>query len=175
MSAREVRAEPGSDSRTYALAASAIALLIERGQTVGTAESLTGGLVAAALTTVPGSSAAFRGGIVAYAADLKESQLAVPAAVLNQVGTVHRDVALAMAAGVRRRLDVAVGVATTGVAGPDPSDGQPVGTVHVAVDAGAGPAAHRQLRLVGDRGQIRDETVRQVLALLVSALTEDLA
>ncbi len=173
MSAHEAPgAEPGSDSSAGALAASAIALLIARGLTAGTAESLTGGLVAGALTTVAGSSAAFRGGIVAYAADLKESQLGVPAALLKKVGTVHRDVALAMAAGVRRRLDVAVGVATTGVAGPDPADGQPVGTVHIAVDAGA-RSAHRRLRLTGDRGQIRSETVRQVLALLVTVLAED--
>jgi nicotinamide-nucleotide amidase len=165
-------AEPDSGSPAGALAASAIALLIARGLTVGTAESLTGGLVAATLTTVAGASAAFRGGVVAYAADLKESQLGVPSALLNQHGTVHRDVALAMAAGVRRRLDVAIGVATTGVAGPDPAEGQPVGTVHVAVDAGTGPA-HRLLALTGDREQVRSETVRQVLALLVSVLKED--
>lgn len=165
-------AGPGSDWSADAMAASAIGLLIARGLTVGTAESLTGGLVAAALTTVPGSSAAFRGGIVAYAADLKESQLGVPPALLQEVGTVHRDVALAMAAGVRRRLDVAIGVATTGVAGPDPADGQSAGTVHVAVDAGTGPA-HRRLALTGDRNQVRSETVRAVLALLVSVLAED--
>jgi nicotinamide-nucleotide amidase len=165
-------ASPGSDWPADALAASAIGLLIVRGLTVGTAESLTGGLVAAALTTVPGSSAAFRGGIVAYAADLKESQLGVPPALLQKFGTVHRDVALAMAAGVRRRLGVAVGVATTGVAGPGPADGQPAGTVHVAVDAGAGPA-HRRLALTGDRSQVRSETVRAVLALLMSVLKED--
>jgi nicotinamide-nucleotide amidase len=164
--------ELGSDSPAGALAASAVGLLIARGLTVGTAESLTGGLVAAALTTVPGVSAAFRGGIVAYASDLKESELAVPAPLLSRVGAVHRDVALAMAAGVRRRLDVAVGVATTGVAGPDPADGQPVGTVHIAVDAGAGPV-HRGLRLAGDRDQIRTETVRQVLMLLLTVLAED--
>jgi nicotinamide-nucleotide amidase len=164
--------DSGGESAVGILAASAIGLLIARGLTVGTAESLTGGLVAAALTTVPGSSAAFRGGIVAYAPDLKESQLGVPPALLKKVGTVDRDVALAMAAGVRRRLDVAVGVATTGVAGPDPADGQPVGTVHVAVDAGAGPA-HRQLALSGDRDQVRSETVCSVLALLVSVLGED--
>jgi nicotinamide-nucleotide amidase len=121
---------------------------------------------------VAGASAAFRGGIVAYAADLKETQLGVPAAVLNEVGTVHRNVALAMAAGVRRRLDVAVGVATTGVAGPDPVNGQSAGTVHIAVDTGA-RAAHRRLALAGDREQVREETVRQVLALLVSVLMED--
>ena len=167
MSSRAVSSHlAGSD-----LAARAIALLIAREQTVGTAESLTGGLVAAALTTVPGASAVFRGGIIAYAADVKVSLLAVPGALIDRVGTVHRDVAIAMAAGARQRLDAAVGLATTGVAGPDPVDGRPVGTVHVAVSTAAGPV-HRQLRLVGDRDQIRNETVREVLGMLMAVLAD---
>src|SRR5215813_372923 len=114
---------------TEAAASTAIGMLIAGGLTVGTAESLTGGLVAAALTTIPGSSAVVRGGIVAYAADLKNSLLSVPADLLDRVGAVHPDVALAMASGARNRLKATIGVATTGVAGPDPADGQPVGTV----------------------------------------------
>ncbi len=171
----------------------AIRLLVERGLTAGTAESLTGGLVAAALTTVPGASAAFRGAIVAYAADLKASLLLVPPALLEQVGTVHADVAAAMAHGARKRLAVDVAVATTGVAGPDPVDGHPVGTVHIAVSvrspAGAlsqraghwpGPSvrararlAHRELHLAGSRDEIRLATVGHALDLLVGALMED--
>ena len=180
MSSRGSRqaAEPGPDAPeadrdSSALAATAISLLIAREQTVGTGESLTGGLVAAALTSVPGASAAVRGGIVAYAADLKESLLAVPAMLLERFGTVHRDVAIAMAAGVRQRLDVTVGVATTGVAGPDLADGQPVGTVHIAVSRN-NRSAHRELRLAGDRDRIRTETVRHALSLLAAVLLEDI-
>lgn len=163
---------PGPDDA----AADAIRLLVARGLTVGTAESLTGGLVAAALTTVAGASAAFRGAIVAYAADLKASLLTVPESLIDRVGTVHADVATAMAAGARDRLAVDVGVATTGVAGPDPADGQPVGMVHIAVSARL-PAGvrllHRELHLAGTRSQIREATVRHALNLLVTALTED--
>jgi len=149
----------------------AIGLLIERGLTVGTAESLTGGLVAAALTTVPGASAVFRGGIVAYAADLKRSLLAVPPDLLERVGTVHPDVALAMARGARHRLAADVGLATTGVAGPDTADGQPVGTVHIAV-AVPGGAVHVPLAIEGSRHAIRRTTVERVLDLLVGTLME---
>ena len=152
-------------------AETAIGLLIARRQTIGTAESLTGGLVAAALTSVPGASAVFRGGIVAYAADLKRSLLGVPAGLLDRVGTVHPDVALAMARGARDRLAAVVAVATTGVAGPDPADGQPVGTVHIAVCTPA-RAIHRELALSGSRAQIRDATVKHVLNLLVTVLME---
>src|SRR5690348_17631019 len=100
------------------------------GQTVAVAESLTGGLVAAALTDVPGSSAVFRGAVVAYATELKAELLGVDAVMLRRHGAVYPAVAAAMAEGVRARLGATYGVATTGVAGPDPSDGQPVGTAH---------------------------------------------
>jgi nicotinamide-nucleotide amidase len=149
----------------------AIGLLGARGQTVGTAESLTGGLAAAALTTVPGASAVFRGGIVAYAADLKHSLLGVGSELLARVGTVHQDVALAMARGARERLAADVGLATTGIAGPDPADGQPVGTVHIAV-ATANTAIHGRLAIDGTRDEIRQMTVDHVLELLVRALME---
>jgi nicotinamide-nucleotide amidase len=152
-------------------AETAIKLLIGGRQTVATAESLTGGLVAASLTSIPGASAVFRGGIVAYAADLKRSLLGVPAGLLDRVGTVHPDIALAMARGARERLDAMVAIATTGVAGPDPADGQPVGTVHIAVCTPA-RAIHRELALSGTRAQIRDATVKHVLNLLVTALME---
>jgi nicotinamide-nucleotide amidase len=153
-------------------AVKAIGILVELGLTAGTAESLTGGLVAAALTSVPGASAVVRGGIVAYAADVKASLLGVPGDLLDRVGTVHADVALAMARGARERIGASVGIATTGVAGPDAVDGHPVGTVHIAVST-AGSALHRELRLSGDRQQIRHDTVNRVLNLLVLLLTED--
>ena len=149
----------------------AVGLLGARGLTIGTAESLTGGLVAAALTTVPGASAVFRGGIVAYAADLKHSLLGVAPGLLARAGTVHQEVALSMARGAREHLSADVGLATTGVAGPDPADGQPVGTVHIAV-AAASTAMHERLSVDGTRDQIRQLTVDHVLELLVRALME---
>jgi nicotinamide-nucleotide amidase len=156
---------------TGVAAETAIGLLIRHGQTVGTAESLTGGLVAAALTSVPGASAVFRGGVVAYAADLKQSLLGVPASLIDRVGTVHPDIALAMARGARERLAATVALATTGVAGPDPADGQPVGTVHIAVCTPV-RAIHREHALSGTRAQVRDATVKLALNLLVTVLME---
>jgi nicotinamide-nucleotide amidase len=154
------------------LARTAIELLISAGQTVAVAESLTGGLVAAALTSVPGSSAAFRGGIVAYATELKATLLGVPAGLLSQHGPVHADVAAAMAAGVRQRLGASYGLATTGVAGPGPADGKPAGTVFIAV-TGPSRTLGSQLNLAGGRLQVREGSTRQILSLLVSALRED--
>jgi nicotinamide-nucleotide amidase len=156
------------------LARQAIELLIAGGRTVATAESLTGGLVAAALTSVAGSSAAFRGSIVAYATELKTALLGVPADLLRRQGPVDPDVALAMAGGVRRRLESTYGLATTGVAGPGPADGQDQGTVFIAVDGPAG-AVSSGLSLPGDRRQVREATVEAVLLLLVRALREDLS
>lgn len=154
------------------LARTVIELLVAAGRTVAVAESLTGGLVSAALTSVPGSSAAVRGGVVAYATDLKAELLGVPADLLARHGPVHPEVAAAMAAGVRTRLGASYGAATTGVAGPGPADGHPQGTVYIAVDGPAG-AAGAGLRLPGERQDVRDQTVRSVLFLLVSALRED--
>jgi nicotinamide-nucleotide amidase len=153
-----------------ALAALVVAELTEREQTVAVAESLTGGLLAASLVEVAGASAVFRGGIVAYASDLKSALLDVPAALLERYGAVHADVAGAMAEGVRRRLGATFGVATTGVAGPDPAEGKPVGTVHIAA-AGQLSAARRSLSLTGDRRSIRDQTVAASLELLRGLLT----
>ena len=161
-----------SEAEAGSLASMAIGLLIQRGLTIGTAESLTGGLIAATLTTVPGASAVVRGGIVAYAADIKIALLAVPAPLLDRVGTVHPDVAAAMAVGAMDRLGVNVAIAVTGVAGPEPVDGHPVGTVHVALSSPDG-VRRLPLRLTGDRNQVRQATVMNALSLLVSVLSED--
>lgn len=160
---------PGGDP----LAAKVIGLLLARGHTVAAAESLTGGLVTATLTTVPGSSAVVRGGVVAYAAGVKASVLGVPADLLERCGTVHADVAVAMARGVAERLGATAGLGTTGVAGPDPSEGHPVGTVHVAACLGT-VVRHRALALAGDREQIRRGSVEHVLSLLAEMLAEDI-
>lgn len=157
---------------TPQLATEAVRLLTAAGRTVAVAESLTGGLVTAALTSVPGASVVVRGGVVAYATELKAVLLGVPAGLLSQHGPVHPEVAAAMASGVRRRLAADYGLATTGVAGPGPADGKPQGTVFIAVDCASGPSG-LGLRLPGDRSQVRNETVRSLLSLLVSALRED--
>jgi len=147
----------------------ALRLLAERGATVAVAESLTGGLVAGELTAVPGASRGFRGSVTAYATALKHDLLGVDAALLAAHGAVDPRVAREMAEGVRDRLGADWGVATTGVAGPDPQDGQPVGTVFVAV---AGPAGSEvaALHLTGSRSQIRAASVTAALDLLLAAL-----
>nr|WP_264081246.1 CinA family protein [Streptomyces spectabilis] len=176
------------------VAAEVLRLLGERGETLGVAESLTGGLVAAEVTAVPGASRVFRGSVTAYATELKREVLGVDGDLLAARGAVDAEVALQMAAGVRRLLGADWGIATTGVAGPDPQDGHPVGTVHVAVSAGAGVASGSAevvpgsadagsplrsegkvatLRLNGNRTEIRMESVRSVLSLLLEQLSDE--
>ena len=139
--------------------------LISAGETVAVAESLTGGLLGAALTELPGSSAAFRGGLLVYATDTKAALAGVPAEVLATDGAVSSATAEALARGARERLGATWGVGVTGVAGPDEQEGKPVGTVHVAV---AGPTGVRSLtrRLPGDRQRVRLLAVTGALDLL---------
>ena len=154
------------------LATEIIQVLTLAGETVAAAESLTGGLVAAALTDVPGSSNAFRGGIVAYATELKARLLGVDPGMLERYGPVHAPVAAAMAEGVRNRLGATIGISTTGVAGPGPADGQPAGTVHVAVSL-VGDTVVRTMALQGNRDEVRRLTVERVLGLLLGRLREE--
>jgi len=154
------------------LAQVVIEVLTARGPSVAVAESLTGGLVTGALTSIAGSSVVVRGAVVAYATELKATLLGVPVDLLARQGPVDPEVAAAMAAGVRRLLGASYGVATTGVAGPGPADGQPQGTVFVAV-AGPSGSSGTGLHLAGDRQQVREETVWSALSLLVRALRED--
>src|SRR5688572_16713046 len=116
-----------------ATAAEVVAALQARGETLAVAESLTGGLLAATLVDVPGASRVFRGGFVAYATELKATLAGVSPELLAEHGPVHPDVAVQLAAGARSRCAADWGLGTTGVAGPDPQDGVPVGTVFVAV------------------------------------------
>lgn len=160
---RPEAAEPAESARE------ALRLLAGRAATLAVAESLTGGLVAAELVAVPGASRAFRGSVTAYATELKHEILGVDAALLAERGAVDPDVAREMAEGVRARLGADWGVATTGVAGPDPQDGQPAGTVFVAV-AGPATAVVAPLRLSGDRGAVRRASVAAVLELLITEL-----
>jgi nicotinamide-nucleotide amidase len=154
------------------LAAQVHAALRSRGATIAVAESLTGGLLGGALTAVAGSSATFRGGVIAYATELKASLLGVDPDLLARHGAVHPDVAAEMARGVAARLQATFGLATTGVAGPDPQDGHPPGEVHVAL-AGPGGTFLLSLALSGGRDDVRRETVRRALALSVEHLVED--
>lgn len=173
---------PGPDSGD--LAQEVLDLAKARGLTVAVAESLTGGRLAAALTGRAGASAVFRGSVTAYATDLKTSILGVDAELLARVGAVDGTVAAQMAAGVRRVCGSDLGIATTGVAGPDPQDGREVGTVYIAL-AGPTPVSTTVptsvsttvtgantvlLLLSGDRSAIQDATVKAALELAVTYL-----
>ncbi|GAA2083567.1 CinA family protein [Pseudolysinimonas kribbensis] len=151
-----------------------VELLAGRGQSIAVAESLTGGLLVAELVSVPGASAVVRGGVVAYATPLKHALLGVDAALLAERGAVDAGVARQMAAGVRERLAIDgaaadVGLATTGVAGPDPQDGHPVGEVWLGLALGTEVHA-RRLHLTGDRAVIRTATVAASLSWLLDTL-----
>jgi nicotinamide-nucleotide amidase len=142
-----------------------------RGLTLAVAESLTGGLVVADLVSVPGASAVVRGGVVAYATELKHALLGVDAALLAAGGPIQAAVAEQMASGVRARLGADLGLATTGVAGPDPQDGHPPGEVWIAVASSTGVRSLR-LELGGDRDAVRRETVVAVLGLALESSRE---
>ena len=141
-------------------------LCTERGLTLGTAESCTGGMVAARLTAVPGASEAFRGSVVSYADDVKEESLGVEAELIAEHGAVSAEVAAAMAHGARERLGVDVAVAVTGVAGPGGgSEAKPVGLVFVHA---VGPDGEKAVRteLPGDRDMIRGRATAASLHLV---------
>jgi nicotinamide-nucleotide amidase len=151
-----------------------LSLLVRQDATVAVAESLTGGLLGATLTGPMGASAAFRGGVIAYATDLKAALLGVPGDLLDREGAVHPDVATAMAQGVRDLTKSDYGLAVTGVAGPDPQDGRPVGTVHIAVCGPENRVRHRDVRLSGGRDEIRRQTCEEALDLLRGVLEANL-
>ena len=139
--------------------------LASRGLTVAVAESLTGGYVAGRLCAAPGASEVFRGGVIAYQTDVKHDLLDVPAGPV-----VTEETALTMARSVRAQLGADVGLATTGVAGPDEVEGKPVGTVCLGVSIAVGDdAAHEvstTVRLPGDRERIRQFSAISLLDLL---------
>lgn len=137
-----------------------------RGLTLAACESLTAGLVSARLADVPGASAVLRGGLVTYATDLKASLAGVDPARLEQTGPVDGEVARQMAEGARRACGADLGVATTGVAGPDPVGEQEAGTVWIAVTG----LAPRRLSLPGDRAAVRAGAAEAAIALVAEAL-----
>lgn len=145
------------------------AILESRRESVSVAESLTGGLLAASFVAVPGASAVFRGGIVAYATELKKHLLHVSAALLDARGPVDPDVAQAMAGNVRELCGATWGVATTGVAGPADQDGNPPGECYVAV-ANRSDSWVQHMRIEGSRAEVRDRAVNGALSLLAAHL-----
>lgn len=151
------------------LAGAIIAALTQRGEMLAVAESLTGGLLSATLTSIPGASVVVRGGVIAYSTDIKAGLLGVPGELLARVGPVDPTVAVAMARGARQVLSADYGVATTGEAGPDSASGQPVGTVHVAV---SGPQGDDVVSIVvpGGRAQVRAAAVDAALGLLARSM-----
>lgn len=146
------------------LAGEVHAALLDRGETVCCAESLTGGGLADLLSGTPGASATFRGGVVSYATEVKRSVLGVTAAQV-----VSADCAGQMATGVRRVVGADWALSTTGVAGPTPQEGRPVGTVYVGLAGPAGVVVHR-FRLAGERDAIRAGTCAAALRELLDAL-----
>lgn len=157
-----------------ALASRVIAAATARSRSIAVAESLTGGLVLAALVDVPGASLVLRGGVVAYDTALKHSLLGVDAELLAARGAVDPAVAIGMAEGARLAAAVGgapadVAVSTTGVAGPEPQDGRPVGLVFIGVASERGSSA-RELRLRGARASIRAQAATAALEALLEAI-----
>ena len=140
--------------------------LRERGLTLSTAESCTGGMLGAMLTAIPGSSDVYKGGVVSYCNEVKHRLLAVPQELLDDFGAVSWQVAEAMARGAANVCRASVGVGITGIAGPD-SDGtgRPVGLVFVG-SADAHRTLHRRLELHGSRDEIRREACREAIRLI---------
>jgi PncC family amidohydrolase len=135
-------------------------LLRSGGQTVSTAESLTGGRLAVALTDTPGASETYLGGVVTYATELKASVLDVDETIISEHGVVSAECARAMASGIRALTGSAWGISTTGVAGPTDQEGKPPGTVFVGI-SGPGLLEAVALELSGDRAEIQDRTCRE--------------
>ncbi|GII20576.1 CinA family protein [Planosporangium mesophilum] len=151
------------------LARPVLRLLLERRETLAVAESLTGGLLSATIVDIAGASTVFRGGLVVYATDLKRELAGVPADLLDERGPVDPDVALALADGARRACGADWGLATTGVAGPEPQAGVPVGTIYLACRGPAGGEV-RGMTLDGNRAEIRAGAVAAALDLLAETL-----
>lgn len=154
------------------LAESVHDLLKRRGETVATAESLTGGQLAALLTAAPGASETFLGGVVSYATEAKIEVLGVDPGLVERHGVVSAECARAMARGARVLMRSTYAVSTTGVAGPDDQEGKPPGTVYVGVAGPRGDSA-LALDLVGGRSAIQDRTCSEALSALAGIIREE--
>ncbi len=157
---------------TDAVAERVLAALRQRGQTLATAESLTGGLIGQLLTEVPGASHSYLGGVITYATQLKADLAGVDPETLARYGPVAAITAEQMAAGVAQRCGAHWGLAVTGVAGPEPQDGHPVGQVFLAVAQPGSSSAPQvvEMQLSGERTEIRRQTAEQALLLLAQEL-----
>ncbi len=151
------------------VAAEVLAELGRKNLTLATCESLTGGLIGAELTTVPGASKVYRGGFITYASDLKTSLVGVSAEHVRDFGVINAYTAEQMAAGAAEQAASDVALAVTGVAGPDPQDGNPPGVVWVGYSI-CGRRGSRQLSLSGERDEIRAQTTQQALLVLLEEL-----
>ena len=152
----------------FAGLADVLEILTQRGETICVAESLTGGGLAEALSSLPGSSQIFRGSVTAYQVEIKNSVLKVPFELISEMGTVSEEVAASMAAGVKDLLGSTWSISTTGVAGPGPVDGVPAGTVWVAIE---GPISQTlQLELSGTREIVRNATIAGAIAAFARIL-----
>ncbi len=148
-------------------------ILIQKGQTIASAESCTGGLLSHVLTSVSGSSGYFIGGVVAYSNSIKEAALGVRAGTLEQFGAVSTQTAQEMADGIRMRFDTDIGLSTTGIAGPTGGTPEkPVGLVWIGISTEKGTHTI-ECHFDGDRDQIKNSTVHKLLSLLLEDLEED--
>ena len=165
------------DSEIFALAQQVGERLVTLRKSIAVAESCTGGLLGAALTDVPGSSAYFLGGVISYADQVKVDQLGIPEATLRQYGAVSEQVAAAMASGVRQLLHADIGVSITGVAGPKAEGSKPVGLTFIGIAtatlpsprAGGESVSTHRFQWTGDRWDNRRRSVIAALELLVRA------
>ncbi len=163
------RSELLQEARRYADVAHS--RLVERGATVATAESLTGGLIGVLLTEAPATSVTFRGGLIVYGSDTKNHMAGVDDRLLAEHGPVHPAVAEQLAVGARSRVDADYGVGVTGVAGPGTQGGRPVGEVHVGIASDQGVSS-REYHFDGNRDAIRTAAAAAALAALVAALEQ---
>ena len=142
--------------------------LVSRGESISVAESLTGGGLAQALTSLPGSSQIFKGSVTAYQSEIKSSLLKLPVELISEFGAVSEEVAAAMAHGIKDLMGSTWSISTTGVAGPSPADGVPAGTVWVAIE---GPISQTlQLELSGTREIVRNATIAGAIAAFARIL-----
>ena len=147
-------------------------LLRSGGSTIATAESLTGGRLAVALTDVPGASETYLGGVISYATEIKASVLDVSPEIIDRHGVVSAECAKAMASGVRAVMGATYGISTTGVAGPADQEDKPPGTVFVGI-AGPGLLEAVALELSGKREQIQERSSREAFEALEAVLRRE--
>ena len=148
-----------------------VRLLKEKKITVATGESLTGGLLAGTIVNVNGASTVFQGGLVTYTNEMKHRLLGVKRRTLREFGAVSRETVCEMARGVSKRTGADFSIATTGLAGPEPDEGKPVGLVYIGCyDRKKRILRVKELHLTGNRQQIREKTIKEAFCLLKKAI-----